>query len=143
MILPELRQRLMTTGADLLIRTLDMLQRGELNPIAQRDELSTYAPLIKRDTGLIDWHRPSREIHNLIRGLYGQAHSGRYKIFRTRIVDATLPAGAVHIDGQRFFVGTGDGALEILELQAPGSKKLNAADFLRGHKVGDGFWTSE
>lgn len=145
MILPELRERLMTTGADLLLKTLYLLQRGELQPVKQDDSLSTYAPLLKKDTGLIDWQKPARDVHNLIRGLYGSAFSTlnglKLKIFRSRLVDVQLPltAGQVKIDGQRLFVGTGDGALEILELQAPNSKKLSAADFLRGHRQ----WTNE
>lgn len=145
MILPELRERLMTVGADLLLKTLYLLERGELRPVKQDDALSTYAPMLKKATGQIDWQRPAREIHNLIRGLYGSARAGQFKIFRTRLIDEdlSLAPGAVKIIGQRLFVGTGDGALEILELQAPSSKKLNAADFLRGHKVGDGLWTSE
>ena len=145
MILPELRERLMTTGADLLLKTLDLLQRGELQPVKQDDSLSTYAPLLKKDTGLIDWQKPAREVHNLIRGLYGSAFATinglKLKIFRSRLVDEniSLDAGQLKIDGQRIFVGTGDGALELLELQAPNSKKLSAADFLRGHRQ----WTSE
>ena len=145
MILPELRERLMTTGADLLIKTLYLLQHGELLPVKQDDSLSTYAPLLKKDTGLIDWHKPARDVHNLIRGLYGGAFATinglKLKIFRSRLVDVQLPltAGQLKIDGQKLFVGTGDGTLEILELQAPNSKKLSAADFLRGHRQ----WTSE
>ena len=145
MILPELREKLMAVGSELLIETLDTLERGELKPVKQNDELSTYAPLIRKETGLIDWHRPAREIHNLVRGLYGSARAGRYKIFRTKLPEEnfSLAAGDVKIFDGRLLVGAGDGAIEILEIQAPNSKKLNAADFLRGHKVGDGFWTSE
>lgn len=144
MILPELRERLMTVGADLLLKTLYLLQRGELAPVKQDDSLSTYAPMLKKDTGLIDWSRPARELHNLIRGLYGGAHAGKIKIFRTRLAteDLSLAPAQIKIVGQKFFTGTGDGALELLELQAPNSKKLTAADFLRGHKVGENFWTN-
>ena len=149
MILPELRERLMTVGADLLLKTLYLLQSGELKPVKQNDALSTYAPLLKKDTGLIDWSQPARAIHNLVRGLYGGAFTfaggNKYKIFRTQFTaeNLSLTAGQIKIIAQKFFVGTGDDVLEILELQAPNSKKLNAADFLRGHKVGDGFWTNE
>lgn len=144
MILPELRERLMTVGADLLLKTLYLLQRGELQPVKQDDSLSTYAPMLKKDTGLIDWTRPARQLHNLIRGLYGGARAGNVKIFRTRLAteNLSLAPAQIKIVGQKFFTGTGDGALEILELQAPNSKKLTAADFLRGHKVGDNFWTN-
>lgn len=143
MILPELRERLMTTGADLLLKTLYKLQRGELLPIKQDDSLSTYAPLLKKETGLIDWKKSAREIHNLVRGLYGSARVGKFKIWRTRLAEENLLPGEIKIVGEKFFVGTGDGSLEILEIQAPNSKKLNAADFLRGNKVGENFWTNE
>ena len=143
MILPELRERLMTTGADLLLKTLYKLQNGGLQPIKQDDSQSCYAPLIKKDTGLIDWKKSARDIHNLVRGLYGGARSGKFKIWRTRIADENLLPAEIKIVGQKFFVGTGDSSLEILEIQAPGSKKLAASDFLRGNKVGDDFWTNE
>ncbi len=143
MILPQLRERLMTLGADLLLETLEKLQLGELQPTKQDDSLSTYAPLLKKETGLIDWTKPAQEIHNLVRGLYGQARAGKFKIWRTKLAAQNLSAGEIKIVGEKFFVGTGDGSLEILELQAPGSKKLNAADFLRGKKVGENFWTNE
>lgn len=143
MLLSELRERLMTVGADLLLKTLYKLQRGELQPIKQDDSLSTYAPLLKRETGLIDWKKSAREIHNLVRGLHGAARAGKFKIWRTRLTAENLSAGEIKIVGGKFFVGTGDGALEILEIQAPSSKKMSAADFLRGNKVGDDFWTNE
>ena len=143
MLLPELRERLMTVGADLLLKTLYKLQRGELQPIKQDDSLSTYAPLLTRETGLIDWKKSAREIHDLVRGLHGSARAGKFKIWRTRLAAENLSAGEIKIVGGKFFVGTGDGALEILEIQAPSSKKMSAADFLRGNKVGDNFWMNE
>jgi len=143
MLLPELRERLMTVGADLLLKTLYKLLRGELQPIKQDDSLSTYAPLLTRETGLIDWKKSAREIHDLVRGLHGSARAGKFKIWRTRLAAENLSAGEIKIVGGKFFVGTGDGALEILEIQAPSSKKMSAADFLRGNKVGDNFWTNE
>lgn len=141
MILPELREKLMTIGAELLVETIENL--SDIKPIKQDDSISTYAPLIKKDTGLIDWNKSAREIHNLIRGLYGGARTGKFKIWRTKLADENLLPAQIKIVGQKFFVGTGDGSLEILEIQAPNSKKLAAADFLRGNKVGDSFWTNE
>ena len=145
MILPELRERLMTVGADLLLKTLYKLQMGELEPIKQDDSQSCYASLIKKETGLIDWKKSARELNNLIRGLYGGARAGKYKIFRSRVAEENilLRIGEIKVIGGRFYVGTGEGVLEILEIQAPSAKKMTAAEFLRGKKVGDGFWTSE
>lgn len=141
MILPELRSLMMTTGAELLIETLDKL--ATIQAVKQDDSLATYAPLLKKDTGLIDWSKSAREIHNLVRGLYGSARAGKFKIWRTRLADVKLSPAEVKIVNQKLFVGTGDGSLEILEIQAPNSKRLNAGDFLRGYKGGDDLWTNE
>jgi len=145
MILPELRERLMTIGAELLIETVKKLQKGELEPKKQDDSQSSYAPLIKKETGLINWQKSARELNNLIRGLYGGARAGKYKIFRSRVAEEGnfLGIGEIEVKNGRFYVGTGAGVLEILEMQAPGAKKMTATEFLRGNKVGDGFWTSE
>ena len=147
MILPELRERLMTVGAELLIETLKQIHR--LQPLKQDDSRATYAPLLKKDTGLIDWHKSARTLHNLIRGLYGGAFTfaggDKFKIYRTRLTEENLSlnAGQLKIHDGRLYVGTGSGVLEILEMQAPNAKKLTAAEYLRGHKIGGNFWTSE
>ncbi|MBR2180112.1 MAG: methionyl-tRNA formyltransferase [Selenomonadaceae bacterium] len=117
MILPELREKLMQLGAEALIETIDKLVEGTLERHKQDDSLSNYAPMLKKETGLIDWSKSAQDIHNLVRGLYGGAYTlidgQKYKIWRTQIVD---------------------GKLEILEIQAPNSKKLPFADYLGGHK---------
>ena len=138
MILPELRERLQEAGAKLLIETLEKL--STLKPVKQDDALSNYAPMLKKNTGLIDWKKSAQEIHNLVRGLYGGAFSflgeQKIKIWRTKIPaeKISMQVGEIKISDKKFFVGAGDGALEILEIQAPNSKKMSAADFLRGHK---------
>ena len=117
MILPELREKLMILGSEALIETINQLTNGTLKREKQDNSLSNYAPMLTKETGLIDWSKPAREIHNLVRGLYGGAYTiidgQKYKIWRTKLVDDKL---------------------EILEIQAPNSKKLPFADFLRGHK---------
>ena len=117
MILPELHDKLMTLGADALIETIDRLEAGTLTRNKQDDSFSNYAPMLNKDTGLIDWNKPARDIHNLVRGLYGGAYTivngQKYKIWRTQIVDNQI---------------------EILEIQAPNSKRMSYKDFIRGHK---------
>ena len=137
MILPELREKLMAAGADLILETVKNLET--IQPIKQDDSLSNYAPMLKKDTGKIDWNKPAREIHNLVRGLYGGAFatlSGeKYKIWRTKISDTEkLSAGEIKIGGKKLLAGTGEGVLEILEIQAPNAKKVTAADFINGRK---------
>ena len=138
MILPELKEILSTKGAKLLIETINRLD--EVTPIKQDDALSNYAPMLTKETGKIDWNKSAREIHNLVRGLYGSAYAfineEKFKIWRTKISEQlNLAAGEIKIDGKKFFVGTGDGVIEILELQAPNSKKMDAASYLAGHKI--------
>ena len=137
MILPELREKLMAAGANLILETVKNLET--IHPIKQDDSLSNYAPMLKKDTGKIDWNKSAREIHNLVRGLYGGAfaifNGEKYKIWRTKIFDGEkLSAGEIKISGKKFLVGTGDGVLEILEIQAPNAKKVDAADFINGRK---------
>ena len=136
MILPELREKLMTAGANLLSETIENLET--IQPLKQDDSLSNYAPMLKKDTGKIDWNKSAKEIHNLVRGLYGGAFTffkeQKYKIWRTKISDAeNLAVGEIKTSNKKIFVGTGNGNLEILEIQAPNAKKVSAADFLNGH----------
>ena len=146
MILPELREKLQEVGAEILIETLEKLQLGELKPVKQDDSLSNYASMIKKDTGKIDWKKSAREINNLVRGLYGGAfaflNGEKFKIWRTKISaeNLNLQVGEIKIVGKNFFVGTGEGVLEIVEIQAPNAKKMFASDFLRGHKIDEVFF---
>ncbi len=65
----SLHDRMASLGAELLAETLDGLREGRIEPQAQDDSLSCYAPLLKKEHGLIDWQRPARQIHNQVRGL--------------------------------------------------------------------------
>ena len=141
MILPELREKLMTIGADLLIKTIYELEQGILTPTKQDDSLSNYAPMLNKETGRIDWKKSAGDIHNLVRGLYGGAYTfageEKFKIWRTKISEEnfSVAPGEIKIVGEKIFVGTGEESLEILELQAPNAKKLDSANYLRGHKL--------
>ena len=140
MILPELREKLMTVGADLLIETLEQLHENKLQPIKQDDSLSNYAPMLRKDTGLIDWNKSAREIHNLVRGLYGGAYTmmngQKIKIWRTKIHSekSSGTPGKMKIYDKKILIGTGRGTLEILEMQAPNEKKLDAGIICAGLK---------
>ena len=138
MILPELKEILSDEGAKLLKETLKNF--NDITPIKQDDSQSSYAPMLTKETGKIDWTKSAREIHNLVRGLYGGAFmiidGQKFKIWRTKVfTEEKLPAGEIKIVGKNFFVGTGDGVIEILELQAPNSKRLDTASYLAGHKI--------
>ncbi len=142
----ELSVRLAELGAELFMRTLDALERGELFPVPQDEEKATYCRMLTRDSGRIDLFAPRQVIHDLIRGTnpwpgaYALLGEEKLKLWRTVLSAAEppegLPVGGLFGDGKKgLFLRCKDGALEILELQAPGGKKLDGKAFLRGKNV--------
>ena len=136
----ELHDAMMKLGADVLERTLFSLSEGTLKRTPQDDALSTYAPLLDKKVGRIDWKKSAQEIHDLVRGLnswpgaYTMLEGQKFKIWRTRLAEGTAePGEIVSVTKQGLLVGTGEGMLEILELQAPSKKKMAAGDYVRGH----------
>ena len=136
-----LHDKLSSLGVKTLLRTLDALRAGELESVPQDDEQATYAPLMKKEDGRIDWNAHARTIVNLVRGVtpwpgaFTQAGSERLKIHDAVVCDGDLPAGEVLVEQNRIFVGCGSGRVEILELQGEGRKRMNARDFLNGHTL--------
>ena len=136
----ELHDAMMKLGADVLERTIFSLSEGTLKRTPQDDALSTYAPLLDKEVGRIDWKKSAQEIHDLVRGLnswpgaYTMLTGQKFKIWRTRLAEGTAkPGEIVSVTKQGLLVGTGEGMLEILELQAPSKKKMAAGDYVRGH----------
>ncbi len=109
----ELSDRLAPAGADLLRRTLDELPR--IVPEPQDDSQATYAPILKKEDGLIDWSRSAREIANRVRGFqpwpgcYTFVGGKKLGIWRARAVEGSLAPGKV---ANGFRVGCGEGLLE-------------------------------
>lgn len=145
----DVHDRLMMLGADLTIDTIESILNGTLKTIPQEQLIGetkpTPAPKIFKETCRIDWNRPAREIHNLVRGLspYPAAWSvltddrkevGSVKIFETAVIDKEIDVkpGQIVIDGSRLIVGCGDGQIEVLSLQTQGKRRMPTADFLRG-----------
>jgi len=142
---PELSARLAAAGADLLVRTLADLCAGAIQPQPQDNSLATYAPLLKKEDGRIDWSNPAQQIHDLIRGFqpWPGAHTSfrgqSLHLWRSRLVPekiGDLPPGAL-IEKQGVFAVGGDGSvLELLEVQLEGRKKMPAEVFANGHRIG-------
>ena len=139
----ELGPRLAVLGADLLIETLAGLAAGRITPRKQDDAQASFAPILKKEDGRIDWTRPAHEIHDRVRGfqpwplcrttLRGKA----LEVRSARVADGCpgLP-GSLHPLRGRLLVACGDSAaLELLEVQLEGRKRMNAAAFLNGFPV--------
>ena len=139
----ELGERLAVMGAELLVRTLDGLIRGTIAGQKQDDSQASYAPLLKKEDGAIDWSRTASEIHNQVRGL--QPWPGAYTVFRgeklhvwrTRVAPAILsPVSPGLVKSVRpLLIQCGSGLLELLEIQSEGRKRVSAADFANGQRL--------
>jgi methionyl-tRNA formyltransferase len=147
---PELSVRLARVGAELLGETLPRIERGEIQPVAQDDSRATYAPILKREDGLIDWGMPARDIANRVRafqpwpGTYTNFRGVRLILWRASEVAATGsegvdPATITGIDKTGITVAcAGETALHIEELQVEGKRRMSARDFANGMRLGRG-----
>ena len=141
----SLYARLADVGAELLVKTLAGLEDGSVVPVPQDETLASYAPPVTKDMCPVDWERSVVDIINQIRGLDPSPAANadvagvRFKLFGARPTGrrSDLPAGSVAgTDKQGIEVVCGGGeTLVITELQAPGGKRMKAADYLRGHPL--------
>ncbi|HLX43520.1 MAG TPA: methionyl-tRNA formyltransferase [Bryobacteraceae bacterium] len=139
----ELGSRLSVAGADLLVRTLAEL--GSIVPEKQDDSAATLAPILKREDGHVDWGMTAREILNRVRGFqpwpgaYGFLRGARFQVWRAMTGRGpVLPAGQIEVRERKMFVGCGDGAIELIEVQMEGKKRMDVAAFLNGNAIEKG-----
>jgi methionyl-tRNA formyltransferase len=140
----DLHDRLAPLGADLMVRALGALEHSSLTLTPQPEAGATYAPKIDKDETRIDWGRPSRDVHNHIRGLSPfpgawceiAGEGGRIKVLRTTKGEGAGAPGTV-LDNQ-LMVACGEGAVRILELQRAGRQSMKAVEFLRGTRIAAG-----
>lgn len=152
-ILPDdtaaaLHDRLAVLGGRLLGKALDQLAGQGWKPVAQRHELATYAPMLSKQDGLIDWSQPAAVIYNRLRGM--TPWPGCFTLLGGRILKLHRAAVQEHGSGSAvpgtvlsagdagITVAAGSGALRILSLQLEGKKQMSAGDFLKGAKLQHG-----
>lgn len=154
---PELSARLAEVGAELLSETLPRIERGLVTPVAQDDSEATYAPILKREDGLIDWQMTAREIANRVRafqpwpGTFTMFRGARLILWRARetafqetgfqqdAADGIEPATIVDADKIGFTIAcNGPSFLRIEELQIEGKRRVAARDFLNGARLSVG-----
>ena len=143
----ELHDQLMAMGGKLLAETVDGLANGTIIPEKQDDSISNYAGMLNKETGHIDWSKSAVKIHNLIRGLnswpvaWSMKDGKNYKFWRTKVENRNsdkAPGTVVELRKNSFCIATGEGLLEVLEIQPPSKKRMSAGDLLRGHGVAVG-----
>lgn len=153
----ELHDELARMGAELLVETLDSLDAGDIEATPQDDDSATYAPLMSKEDGEVDWSASARRVADLIRGVnpwpgaysYLEKSNDRIKFHLATPVDASEvgesePGEVVRADDE-LWIACGEGAVSILEIQAPGKRAMSAGDFLNGYdlQTGDVFRKSD
>ncbi len=134
-----LHDKLATLGADLLIETLPGYLEGRIQPQPQDDSKSTYAPMLKKEEGLIDWTQPAEQIERQIRaftpwpGSFTTWNGQQLKILQAQVAAGTAAPGQVIPFGESAAVGTAKDLLVLQQVQMAGRKAMPAADFLRGY----------
>ncbi|NSW90825.1 MAG: methionyl-tRNA formyltransferase [Firmicutes bacterium] len=153
----ELHDKLAFLGAEVLKDTLEMIKTGTIQRIPQREEEASYAPMLKKEMGLIDWDKPSENIHNLIRGTnpwpgaYTFYKGKRVKIWKSKVACPAsctvekredyikMPGLICKKEKNGIFVACGKGYIQILELQFDGCKKLCIEECWHNFNVGEVF----
>lgn len=144
----QLHDILSAVGADVLRETLLMLENGSLVRIPQNSDEATYASMIEKETGRIDWTKPARSVYNLVRGTdpwpgaFTYYKGERMRVWKTRVLDSEAagirPGTICEVRKEGVKVSTGDGFIEIVELQFDSGKRMNVGDYLLGHKIDEG-----
>jgi methionyl-tRNA formyltransferase len=145
----ELHDRMMLAGAQLVLKTVRAIERGEAKSLPQADVEASHAPKIFTENCRIDFAQPTAKVHDFIRGL--SPHPGAWteldgknlKILKTEkdlpptTYDVRPAPGEFFSDGKSFLkISTLDGFVQVLELQMEGKRRMNARDFLNGYRIG-------
>ena len=138
----ELLNRLAVLGADLLSKTLSRFAQGEVEGTAQDASQVSYAPMLDKSMSPIDWTKTARQVHNHVRGLHPwpvattEIQGKLFKVHATRVAEGSGEPGQIlGLTKTGLLVACGEGAVEILSLQAEGGKRMSAPDYFRGHPL--------
>ncbi len=140
----SLSERLSHLGSGIILKTLEALKTGDVKPEPQSGEIS-YAPLMKKTDGLIDWTKNAPELLNFIRGMnpwpgaYTFLEGERLKILGAKTQDEDGKAGTVkRVSKDELVIGAGKKSISVLEIQPPGKKAMRIRHYLQGKKLEQG-----
>ena len=138
----ELLDRLADLGAELLSDVLGKFSRGELVPQAQDESQVTFAPMLDKSMCPIDWTKSAQQVHNQVRGLHPwpvatmELQGTKFKVHATAVVPGKgTPGQVLALTKTGLVIACGEGAIEVLSLQAEGGKRMAAPDYFRGHPL--------
>ena len=140
----SLFDKLAEAGAKLLIETIPQIEAGTLQPEVQEDSLSTYAKMIKKEMGLIDWKKDAIVLERLVRGMnswpsaYTHFNGKTLKIWEAGVENSeekAAPGTVVEVTKNSIKVQAGKDFLVLKQIQLEGKKRMDVAAFLLGYKV--------
>jgi methionyl-tRNA formyltransferase len=143
----ELMHRLSNLSGDLVEKVCIDYLKGELKPQEQNPAMVTFARKIEKEEGLLDWHKPAKELHNQIRGLqwgpgaYTYFKSKRLKVSKTEVDlnQRAEPGLVLRLEDDAICVGTGEGVLKVSIIQPEGRPKMDVNAFVNGYGLTSGF----
>lgn len=139
----SIHDKLSIMGGDLIVETIEGLKDGSVVKLPQDDSLSTYAPMLSKNTGKVDWNNSGIKIKNLVRGLkpwpsaYMVYKGENVKIHKVKVVEKFSKEDngvVVKVSDEGIYVNCEDGCIVIEELQFPGKKRLHVCEYLRGNE---------
>lgn len=140
-----IHDKLKEMGANVLSDTIQLLTLDKATRTAQNNECATYASMLSREVEAIDWQRSAIEIHNLVRGLnpwpgaYCSYQDKNLKIWYTRVYESeaavSKPGKIIKVTTDSFIIETGQGTLEVLEVQPASKRRMSAKDFVCGYGI--------
>lgn len=143
----SLFEKLAAEGAELCVAALKELELGTAVYVKQDEEQATYAKMLKKRSGNIDWRKPAVEIERLVRGLnpwpsaYSYLNGKILKIWKASVgldIEGFAPGMMKTVSAKELAVQTGKGSLFLEEIQLEGKKRMDIEDFLRGYKIEQG-----
>jgi len=143
----ELTDALSSSGAQLLVETINGITSGVIKPVKQENEFSSYASKLGKEMANVNWEASSINIHNFIRGLnpspiaYTHYEDKVMKIYKSKVVSLVSDKKSgtiIEVSKEGIKVATGNGVLLIEEIQFPGKKPLKVKDYIIGNKINVG-----
>lgn len=143
----ELHDELSEMGAKLLVETLELIENDQVVPVPQDDSLSTYAGMISKEDGKIDFDKSPVEIERQIRafdpwpGAFCSLNGATMKVWKAEVIDRELdltPGTVANVSKDGIDICCGGSTLRVTEIQMPGKKRVSVDAFLRGNKIEKG-----
>ena len=138
----SLFDKLAKEGGDLMVKTLPLIERGEVTCTKQNDEESTYAKMLSKDMGRLDFTKTATELERLIRGCnpwpgtFTSLNGRNLKIWEAGVSDKNgAPGEIIDVNKDTFTIGCSEGGLVVRSLQIEGKKRMPAHDFMLGVKI--------